>query len=215
MLVFCYTKSVMSSYKELIKELTHKGVLKTPRTIRAFEAVDRKNFVPPEREGEAYKNRPLPIGEGQTISQPLTVAFMVELLDPQEGETVLEIGSGSGWQTAILAKLVGESGHVVAIERLPALCKMTKQNIQKYGYPHITPLCQDGTKGYEKKAPYDKIIAGAAGKELPAAWKEQVKVGGVIVVPLGASVYKITKTDKETLERDEHPGFMFVPLIEE
>src|SRR3989344_7412944 len=113
----------------LADELIKKGVLKNPRLIEAFRAVDRKKFVPDEFEAFAYRDEPLPIGEGQTISQPWTVAFMLDLLDPQQGENILEIGYGSGWQTALLA---AAGANVYAIERVPKLCEFGKRNFEEF-----------------------------------------------------------------------------------
>src|SRR3989344_867492 len=113
----------MNTLEGLIQELLSGGYLKTPRIIDAFRLIDRADFVLPEYKDEACGNYPLPIGEGQTISQPLTVAFMLELLNPQPGEKILDIGAGSGWQTALLAEIVGPKGQIVAIERIPKLCR--------------------------------------------------------------------------------------------
>ncbi|MDO8537071.1 MAG: protein-L-isoaspartate O-methyltransferase [bacterium] len=127
----------------LIQSLISEGYLKTPRIIAAFKAIDRKDFLPRGREAalrgvppnlgrEAYGNYPLPIGHGQTISQPLTVAFMLELLEPKLGEKILDVGSGSGWTTALLASVVGEKGRVIAVERISGLCKFGEKNVKKY-----------------------------------------------------------------------------------
>src|SRR3972149_2720436 len=120
--------------KYLIKELMEEGILKTPSIIDAFEKVDRKDFVPEELKDRAYLNTPLPIGYGQTISQPLTVAFMLELLQPEKGNKILEIGSGSGWQTALLAYIVSGERKVFAAELIPELMAFGRQNVATYGF---------------------------------------------------------------------------------
>src|SRR3989338_8868612 len=149
----------MTTKNDLIKELIDFGYLKTPRIVEAFRAIDRVDFVRDEYKDEAYENYPLPIGGGQTISQPLTVAFMLELLNPQPGEKILDVGYGSGWQTALLAQIVSEyrgqktknesGGVVIAIERIPGLCKFGAQNIAKYHFIKtgaVKTLCGDATK---------------------------------------------------------------------
>ena len=120
--------------EELVKHLRELGVLKSPQIIAAFLAIDRARFVSDELKAEAYIDEALPIGEGQTTSQPYTVAFMLELLEPQAGEVILDIGSGSGWQTAILAKIAGKTGKVHAVEIIPELCELGRRNVGKYNF---------------------------------------------------------------------------------
>ncbi len=124
----------MRSNKELVEHLIKRGVLKTPKIIEAFKKIDRKDFVKEEFLEEAYFDTPLPIGFGQTISQPYTVAFMLELLEPKEGDTVLDIGSGSGWTTALLAYIVGNKGKVIGVERIKELVEFGKKNLAKYKF---------------------------------------------------------------------------------
>lgn len=205
----------MYSKESLIKSLISDGYLKTPRIIDAFRVIDRVNFVLPRYRHEAYGNYPLPLKDGQTISQPLTVAFMLEVLEPKEGEKILDIGSGSGWTTALLAKIVGRKGQVIGIERIPSLCEFGQKNLGKYfDESRAKIICGDGTRGYAEEAPYDKILVGAAAsKDIPQAWKDQLKTGGRIVVPLDNSVWLFIKKGKNEWERKEFPGFVFVPLI--
>src|SRR3989338_9261998 len=122
---------------ELVRHLIEEGYLKTERIIGAFSAIDRADFVPEEYKSEAYGDYPLPISYGQTISQPATVAFMLELLQPQAGDKVMDAGSGSGWQTALLAEIVGEKGSAYSIERISELCEFGRSNLQKYNFKNI------------------------------------------------------------------------------
>lgn len=204
-------------WQKLIDEIITLGYLKTPGIIGAFAAIDRKDFVRPEYEAEAYGDYALPIGEGQTISQPLTVAFMLELLRPQPGEKILDVGHGSGWQTALIAELVGKKGRVVAVERIPELCEFGRTNIEKYGFIQkgiVKTICGDAALGIPAEAPFDKIIAAAsASKELPEAWRKELKAGGIIVAPVGNSVWRFTKKTEGQWQEEEFPGFAFVPLI--
>ncbi len=172
--------------------------------------------MPDKFKSVTYEDAPLPIGYGQTISQPATVAFMLELLEPRAGDKILDIGFGSGWTTALMAEIVGDAGHVCAIERVPELCEFGRGNIGKYGFlasGRVECLCADGTKGHTERAPFDKILAGASAHKLPLAWREQLRVGGRIVAPIEWSVWLFIKKSETEFEEIEHPGFAFVPLI--
>ena len=212
----------------LIDSLIEEGWLKTPRIIEAFRKIKRVDFLPREIKDLAELNEALSIGYGQTISQPLVVAFMLELLDPQPGNKILDIGSGTGWTTALLAQIVGQKGKVIAIDIIPELVEFGKQNVAKYNFlaPYRTEgsgagiekgivefICADGSKGYKKEAPYDKILASASAETLPPVWKEEVKIGGRIVTPIGSSIWLFIKKSEKNLEEIEYPGFAFVPLI--
>lgn len=204
-----------------IERLIEEGYLKTPRIIDAFRAVRREDFLPPEIAGDADLNIPLPIGFGQTISQPLTVAFMFELLGPEPGDKVLDIGYGSGWTTALLAYIVSgdnATGRVFAIERVSELAKFGEENVAKYNFIKkgtVGMKCADATKGWKEEAPFQKIIAAASGGKLPPPWKEQLGVGGRIVAPLLNSIWVFDKKEGDRFEEKEYPGFAFVPLIED
>lgn len=199
----------------LVNDLIAQGWLKTPSIIDAFRKIKRADFLSADR-GLAELNVALPIGFDQTISQPLVVAFMIELLQPQPGEKILDVGSGSGWTTALLAEIVGSEGKVIAIELIPELKKFGEKNTSKYSF--ITKgiaefVCGDGSLGYEKVAPFDKILASATAQEIPQPWKEQLEIGGKIVAPVGNSIWLYEKKAEGEFEETEYPGFVFVPLI--
>ena len=200
--------------KQLIENLISRGYLKTPRIIDAFYKIDRVDFVPEDLKVEAYVNAPLPIGYGQTISQPLTVAFMLELLQPKEGDKILDVGSGSGWQSSMLAYIAGDKGKVFAIERIPELSELGRKNSEKYNFKNLEFIIGDGSNGYEKEALYDRIIvAAAAFREIPEELKKQLKIGGRLVIPVENSIWLAVKKAEDKYEEKEFPGFAFVPLI--
>ncbi|MEK9166590.1 MAG: methyltransferase domain-containing protein [Patescibacteria group bacterium] len=208
---------------ELIQNLQDVGVLHSPNIITAFRAVDRKDFVPKEMKGHAYLDQALPIGMGQTISQPYTVAFMLELLAPEAGSRVMDVGSGSGWQSALLAHAVGGQpageGKVYAFERIPELCKFGAQNLARYPAlaKHVQFFCGDASEGLPQQAKdaggFDGIIAAAEVKEAPRAWREQLKIGGRLVYPQEHAVVKEIKKGENEFEVKSFEGFIFVPFI--
>lgn len=206
----------MDPKEELINNLISDGYLKTAAIIDAFRAVDRKDFVPEELKSRAYENTALSIGSRQTISQPLVVAFMLELLDLKPGEKILEIGAGSGWNTALMAKIIGEEGKIYSIERIEELHNFAEINLAKYQFLEkgiVKLILGDGSVGYKEQVPFDKIIAAAAGDEIPAEWKEQLKIGGRIVAPVKDSIVVINKLTKDNFEQKDYFGFSFVPLV--
>ncbi|MBI4426270.1 MAG: protein-L-isoaspartate(D-aspartate) O-methyltransferase [Candidatus Kerfeldbacteria bacterium] len=204
--------------KAVLEQLKERGILKSPSIIRAFEAVDRAGFVKPEFITDAGLNEPLPIGFGQTISQPLTVAFMLELLQPQPGQKVLDVGSGSAWTTALLAEIVGLNGKVYGIERIPQLKSFGEANLKRAGYSNIELVAGDGARGLSEFAPFDRIQVAAAAGEVPPALLEQLAVGGRLVIPLGEYVQDVTLIEKQArgdYREQRFPGFQFVPLVTE
>ena len=205
----------------LVDQLIKERYLKSEPIIEAFRKIKRADFVPEEAVSEkgedfvANYNAPLSIGYGQTISQPLTVAFMLELLQPAKGDKVLDIGFGSGWQTAMLCQIVGPRGFVYAIERIPDLKEFGQNNVQKYNFKNVEFICGDGSKGLASQAPFNKIIAAASAEEVLQSWKKQLKIGGRLVTPVANSIWLVVKKGKDKFEEKEHPGFVFVPLIHE
>ena len=220
--------------KDLIDTLIEQRYLKTPSIIDAFEKIDRADFLPEEIKDEAGLNIPLSIGYGQTISQPLTVAFMLELLEPKPGDKILDIGSGSGWTTALLAHIVSQKrnpksqipnsklqnlkGKVIAIEIIPELMEFGRKNVSKYNFIEkgiVNFICANGRKGFIKEAPFDKILVSAAVDKIPQTLKEQLKIGGRLVIPVKSSIFLVIRKDRNRYEEKEFYGFAFVPLVKE
>ena len=205
----------------LVNQLIEESYLKSQSIIDAFRKIKRGDFVSEEivrergKDFAAEYNAPLSIGYGQTISQPLTVAFMLELLQPKKGDKILDIGSGSGWQTAMLCQLVGSEGFVYALERIPELKELGQTNVQKYNFKNVEFICGDGSKGLVEKAPFDRIIAAAAAEEMPQSWKDQLEIEGCLVTPIKGSIWLVIKKERNKFEEKEYPGFVFVPLIKE
>jgi protein-L-isoaspartate(D-aspartate) O-methyltransferase len=202
----------------LVNTLIKEGYLKDPLIIDAFSEMHRIEFVQREFEEIAEADIPLPIGHGLTISQPKTVALMMELLNPQKDQNILDVGSGSGWTTAILSYVVGSNGKVTAIERLSELCELGKNNVDKFQYVkkgiaefHLG----DGSQGYPHNAPYDRILVSAVTDEIPKALKDQLKIGGKMVIPVRNDIWYLKKNGEDDFYKEEFPGFSFVPLIEE
>lgn len=195
----------------LSEHLAGRGVSNS-RVLEAFRTVPRESFVPPSLSDLAYEDNPLDIGIGQTISQPYTVAFMTQLLDPQPAEIILEVGTGSGYQAAILSRLCQ---RVYTIERFEELGKKAEKVLRQLGYDNVEIIIGDGSLGLPEKAPFDAIIVTAGAPKIPQPLLDQLKVGGRLVIPVGKpmqEMLKITKTEKG-LEEESHPGFRFVPLV--
>jgi protein-L-isoaspartate(D-aspartate) O-methyltransferase len=204
--------------EELIKHMKNTGMLTEKRVEEAVRNVPRHLFIPKEYEKYAYSDEPLPIGEGQTISQPSVVVRMTEWLDPKKGDKILEIGAGSGWQAGILGYLVGPKGKVYTIERVRELVKSARKNLKKAGIKNVEVLEGDGTKGLPEKAPFDKVMITAATPKIPDPLVEQLKEGGRIIAPVGrfSQVMILAEKKKGKLEVIKREGwYRFVPLLGE
>ncbi|MDD2950564.1 MAG: protein-L-isoaspartate O-methyltransferase [Sulfuricurvum sp.] len=203
----------MLGNEQLIHHLIAAGVLRTQSLIDAFKKCDRIFFVPQEYFSYAYEDRPLPIGKAQTISQPYTVAIMLELLAPQIGNRVLDIGSGSGWTTALLAKAVGASGSVEGIEIVHSLVEYGNNNLAKADIPNASIKLGDATSLGKPGEVYDRILVSASATEMPLQLFDQLKPGGILVIPIQNSIWRFIKQENGSIDSYELPGFVFVPLI--
>jgi protein-L-isoaspartate(D-aspartate) O-methyltransferase len=196
---------------EMIELLRQRGI-RDERLLRSMSVVDRQQFVPDPFINRAYDDSALPIGSSQTISQPYTVAFMTECLDLREGEKVLEVGTGSGYQAAILAEM---GARVFSIERHMALLTGARGIIEKLGYD-IASKCGDGTIGWKEFAPFDGVLVTAGAPDIPQPLLEQLADGGRLVIPIGdldvQHLHVVTRT-KDRYETRVVSGFKFVPLI--
>lgn len=185
-----------------------------PRVLAAMNSVPREEFVPPALRHSAYDDSPLPIGQGQTISQPYTVAFMAQALELTGTEVVLEIGTGSGYGAAVLSQL---ARSVVSMERLSELGTTAAERLAKLGYHNVEVIVGDGTLGAPDRAPFDGIVVTAGAGNLPRALAEQLAEGGRCVIPVGPTrheqrLLRYTRRGKELLV-DDFGAFAFVPLI--
>jgi protein-L-isoaspartate(D-aspartate) O-methyltransferase len=180
--------------REMVElQLRQRGIYH-PELLAAFAELPRHLFMPPGRRGEAYADYPVPIGHGQTISQPYVVALMVQELDPGPQHKVLDVGAGSGYQTAVLARL---AGHVYAVERIGELTERAVCALAGLNIANVTLSTLDGSMGWPEEAPFDRIICGAAAPEIPQPWIDQLADGGRIVLPVGGTeVQSLRVVDK-------------------
>ena len=202
----------MHDNEALIAHMKSRGILKSPTIIKAFREVDRKFFVPDDFRQEQYLDIPLGIGEGQTISQPSTVAFMLELLDVHRGDKVLDIGSGSGYTTALLASIVGEKGSVLGLERVPKLIMIGRKNLSLFHFPWAKIEAASDTLGREEET-FDAILVSASAKSLPQALLEQLRLHARLVIPIKESIFLFERVSQDEVKAQEFSGFRFVPLI--
>ncbi|MEE9499805.1 MAG: protein-L-isoaspartate(D-aspartate) O-methyltransferase [Candidatus Omnitrophota bacterium] len=194
------------------QQLIPRGI-SNERVLEAFRTVERHVFIPAELQDSSYEDHPLPIGEGQTISQPYMVALMTQCLDLKGDEKILEIGTGSGYQAAILATIVKE---VYSVERVELLAKRAESALKKLGYNNVKIKVGDGTLGWREYAPYDGIIVTAAAPKIPDTYTEQLNIEGKLVIPTGTRFSQIlTVAEKKTdgIRAREVCGCVFVPLL--
>ena len=209
------SKNYQTKLDVLINVMQSTGFLNDEKVENAIRNIPRHNFVPESQKNEAYDNSPIPIMKNQTISQPSVVARMTEWLDLKEGQKVLEIGSGSGWQSAILANLVG-SGKVFTVERHSELAKFAKQNLEKLGIKNVEIINGDGNLGLPEKSPFNRIMITAACKKVPEKLLDQLAMEGLLVAPVGENIQSLIllkKTHKGIIEVKNQKGYVFVPLV--
>jgi protein-L-isoaspartate(D-aspartate) O-methyltransferase len=208
-------KKYQSQLDDLINFLKNMKFLTDNNVESAFRNIPRHEFIPSSELDRAYYNEPLPIMKNQTISQPGVVSRMSEWLDVEDGQNILEIGTGSGWQTAILSYLVG-TGTVHSIEIHPELEKFARKNLEKFCLDNVNVILGDGSMGYPEAAPYDRIIITAACTEIPLPLLEQLSDDGLIIAPVGdtsQSLVLLKKTSKGIIEVKNESNYVFVPLL--
>lgn len=198
---------------QLISQLKEEGIT-NQRILQALKKVPRENFVPKQYQNLAYANHPLPIGQGQTISQPYTVAFMLQELELKPNQKVLEIGTGSGYNAAIIAELIKSNGQLYTTEIYQKLIKKAQKSLKNYS--NIKFIKTNGSQGYPQAAPYDRIVATAAPKEIPQPWLNQLKDKGILITPIGQRTQIMVKIKKlkKKIKKQELGYFQFVPLKE-
>ncbi len=198
---------------QFLLDLRRRGIMSAD-VLRAMDEVPREQFVMPSQVKSAYSDRAMPIACGQTISQPYVVAYMTEQLRPEPQHRVLEVGTGSGYQSAVLSRLVKT---VTSIERYRTLAESARAKLATLGYDNVEVIVGDGLAGAPDRAPFDRIIVTAAAEQIPEALLRQLAVGGVMILPLGPhggnqSLVRLTRTDGG-FERDDLIGVRFVPLL--
>jgi protein-L-isoaspartate(D-aspartate) O-methyltransferase len=208
-------KKYRTAINNLIIYLKNSKFLTDEKVESALQNIPRHEFVPESELEYAYDNEPLPIMKNQTISQPGVVTRMTEWLDVKNDQNILEIGTGSGWQSAILSYLVG-SGTIYSIERHPELAKFAQENLKKLKIDNVHVILGDGTLGYSKASPYDRIIITAACTEIPLPLLDQLSENGLIIAPVGdtsQSLVLLQKTPKGIVEIKNQSKYVFVPLV--
>lgn len=210
--------SNMDSRQQMVAGLRNRGLAFSKRVEEALLKVPRHLFVPDDVRSQAYRDTPLPIGDGQTISAPHMVAVMAEALELDEGLKVLEIGAGSGYNAAVMAELVGPTGKVVTLERRPSLAERAAKALLDTGYANVQVVMGDGSLGYPEDAPYDRISVTCGAPYVPTPLADQLREGGIMVIPVGGldyqSLLKVRKLGKRMLTEDLG-SVVFVPLIGE
>jgi len=209
-------KKYQSKEDKLIKTMRNSGFLNDDKVELAIRKNPRHKFVPRSFQDMAYEDIPISLMENQTISQPSVVSRMTEWLDVIEGQKILEVGSGSGWQSAILSCLVAH-GKVFSIDRHSKLVKFAKENLNKLGICNVDVILGDGSLGILEESPFDRIIITAACKKVPSPLLEQLSLDGLLIAPVGEHVQSLIlfkKTLQGIIEIKNQPGYTFVPLFE-
>lgn len=193
--------------EELVRSLKNQSF--SEKIVKAFENVDRKAFIPDEQKFKGYEDTSLPIGYGQTISQPYTIAFMLTLLDLRDNQNILEVGSGSGYVLALMDE-ISKGSKIHGVEIISELVDRSKKALE--GRENVSVSAGQGREGHQKEGPFDRILVSAAAEDIPEKLVNQLKVGGILVAPVNNSIVRIQKFRNEN-KIDEYPGFAFVPLV--
>lgn len=214
-LIACAQDSYQAQRERMVRDQIERRDVRQPKVLEAMRATPRHLFVPEALRSQAYEDHPLPIGHGQTISQPYIVALMTELIDPGKDDKVLEIGTGSGYQAAVLARLVK---HVYSIEIVPELAQSSAARLRKLGYQNVTVREGNGYKGWPAEAPFNRILLTAAPPEIPQALLDQLKRGGKLVAPVGGTVFGqdlvvVDRDNNGKLRRRSVIPVRFVPMV--
>jgi protein-L-isoaspartate(D-aspartate) O-methyltransferase len=201
--------------ERLVTNLCREGYIKTERVKQAFLTVPREAFIPDSLKNYAYIDTPLDIGQGQTISAPHMVAIMCESLDIKDNQKILEVGTGSGYHAAIVAKLVGQTGHVYTIERFESLAKKATENLKQIGITNVIVEVGDGSCGFPFHQPYDRVYVTCAAPKIPQPLIDQLQDSGKLLVPIGDKYCELILLEKEKGKSVVHRlgGCVFVPLV--
>ncbi len=198
--------------RTLMDTLRKEGYIRTGKVESAMRHIPREEFVPPEERENAYSDEPLHIGQGQTISAPHMVAIMTELLEPRREDRVLEVGGGSGYQAAVLSRLVKE---VFSVELEDSLVRKARKSLGKAGISNVTMIAGDGSRGLEEHAPFDKILVACGSDRIYHAWEEQLKEGGTLAVPINSGTRQeliMARKEEGKLNQERLMAVSFVPL---
>ncbi|MFB6226482.1 MAG: protein-L-isoaspartate O-methyltransferase [Candidatus Paceibacteria bacterium] len=195
--------------EQLVRSLKNQSF--SDKIVESFDRVDRKDFVPDEQKPKSYEDTALPIGHGQTISQPYTIAFMLNLLGPQDGQNILEVGSGSGYVLALMDEMT-ENASLYGVEIVSELAARSKKDLEDID--NVEVFAGQGRKGLKDKGPFDRILVSASAEKTPQELINQLKMNGILVAPVGNSIVRVQKTPSEN-KMDEYSGFSFVPLVGE
>ncbi|MCS6983532.1 MAG: protein-L-isoaspartate(D-aspartate) O-methyltransferase [Leptospiraceae bacterium] len=197
----------------MVEEQLRRRDITDEKVLEVMKKVRRHEFVPPSYRSEAYADYPLPIGEGQTISQPYIVAYMTQALDVKPGMKVLEIGTGSGYQAAVLAEL---GARVYSMEIVASLCQGAQNTLQRLGYKNIHVRCGNGYAGWPEESPFDRIIITAAPPEIPPKLVEQLADGGILIAPVGTYFQELVRLYKkgQKLKKESLLPVRFVPMVD-